>query len=202
VLSTPPPEPPPPSGRRAHGPTLDALLPLAYRELRRIARAHRKHRSAGDTLCTTALVHEAWLKLVRNRDTPFADRRHFLAVASRAMRQVIVDYARRRVAEKRGGGVSRLPLDELAGTARDPDPERQAVALLALDAALDRLDRVDPRVARVVELRFFAELPVEEVARTLEVSTATVKRDTRLARAFLGRELLDPRAPGGGPRAH
>jgi len=202
VPLTPAHDPPPPSGRGAHGSTVDALLPLAYRELRRIARAHRRHRSAGETLCTTALVHEAWLKLVRNRDTPFADRRHFLAVASRAMRQVIVDYARRRVAEKRGGGAFRLPLDALTGTPQEPDPERQAVALLALDAALDRLDRLDPRLARVVELRFFAELPVQEVARILDVSTATVKRDTRLARAFLGRELLDPRAPDGDPRAH
>lgn len=165
---------------------MDALLPLVYRELRRIARTHRRRGSAGETLCTTALVHETWLKLARRRGA-FTDRAHFLAVASRAMRQIVVDHARRRLAGKRGGPTPPVSLEEFDGL--PADVEAQAHAVLALDGALDGLARVDPRLVRVVELRFFAGIPVEEAADILQVSTATIKRDTRVARAFLAREL-------------
>jgi RNA polymerase sigma factor (TIGR02999 family) len=166
---------------------MDALVPLVYRELRRLARMHRRRGSPGETLCTTALVHETWLKLAGAGGGPFADRRHFFAVAARAMRQVVVDHGRRRLAGKRGGDALPISLAELGGSLADPGS--QARALVALDRALDGLGRIDPRLVRVVELRFFAGISVEEVADVLQVSTATIKRDTRVARAFLAREF-------------
>lgn len=166
---------------------MDTLLPLVYQELRRLARVHRRRLSASETLCTTALVHEAWLKLAGAGGGPFADRGHFLAVTSRAMRQIVVDHARRSLAGKRGGDAAPVSLDGLDGSLADPGD--QARAVLALDRALAGLARVDPRLVQVVELRFFAGIPVEEAADVLRVSTATIKRDTRVARAFLAREL-------------
>ncbi len=178
----------PPSRRPATpGVAMDVLLPLVYRELKRLARVHRRRRSPGETLSTTALVHETWLKLARSAGGPFADRDHFLSVASMAMRQVVVDHARRRMAEKRGGERVRVSLEALTGGSTDPD--RQAVAVLALDQALERLETLDPGLARLAELRFFGDAPVDDVARILGLSTATVKRHTRVARAFLAREL-------------
>jgi RNA polymerase sigma factor (TIGR02999 family) len=172
---------------------MDALLPLVYRELRRLARIHRRRGSASETLCTTALVHETWIKLAGAGSGPFTDRYHFFAVASRAMRQIVVDHARRRMAVKRGGDTPPISLEELDGALADP--ESQARAVIALDRALDGLARIDPRLVRVVELRFFAGIPVEDTADVLQVSTATIKRDTRVARAFLAREF-------GGTNAH
>jgi RNA polymerase sigma factor (TIGR02999 family) len=158
---------------------LDRLFPLVYHELR--DRAHRqlaRHRP-GDTLSTTALVHEAYLKLTDSAHQTYHDRVHFFAVASRAMRQILVDYARRSMAAKRSGGHAvSLDPDALA------DPGR-AEELLALDEALTQLEKVDERLARIVELRFFGGLSVEETADALGISPRTVKRDWRKARAFL-----------------
>ncbi|MGH7560896.1 MAG: sigma-70 family RNA polymerase sigma factor [Gemmatimonadales bacterium] len=158
---------------------LDRLFPLVYGELRE--RAHRQlaHRRPGDTLSTTALVHEGYLKLAGSSHQSYHDRIHFFAVASRAMRQILVDYARRATAAKRDGGraVSLEP-DRIGDPGRSEE-------LLALDEALDSLERLDPRLARTVELRFFGGLSVEETADVMEVSPRTVKRDWRKARAFL-----------------
>jgi RNA polymerase sigma factor (TIGR02999 family) len=158
----------------------DRLLPMVYAELH--GRAHRQLalRRPGDTLVTTALVHEAWLKLAGSAAQSWNDRIHFFAVASRAMRQILVDAARRKTAGKRGGGARALSLDpaDLA------TPDR-AEELVALDEALTRLAALDDRLARTVELRFFGGLSVEETAEALGVSPRTVKRDWRAARAFL-----------------
>jgi RNA polymerase sigma factor (TIGR02999 family) len=166
---------------------VDALMPAVYAELRMLAH-HQLGRIRRDaTLCTTAVVHEAYVKLVDQSRATIHDRKHFFTVAALAMRQIVVDYARRCAAQKRGGGAGRALIDELDGSA--VSLEAQASALVALDDALTRLSHVDDRLARVVELRFFGGLSVDEVAEALEVSTATVKRDTRTARAFLVREL-------------
>jgi RNA polymerase sigma factor (TIGR02999 family) len=141
----------------------------------------------GNTLDTTALVHEAYVKLADRSRPPFNDRRHFLSVAALAMRQIVVDYARERAAQKRGGAASHVALDEMSDSPIDVDA--QAMELVALDAALDRLASVDERLTRVVELRFFAGLSIDETAGVLDVSTATVKRDMRAARAFLHSEM-------------
>jgi RNA polymerase sigma factor (TIGR02999 family) len=158
---------------------LDRLFPLVYAELH--DRAHRQlaRRRPGDTLSTTALVHEAYLKLTDTAHQSYQDRVHFFAVASRAMRQILVDYARRMTAAKRGGGLAvSLDPDQLG------DPGR-AEELIALDEALARLEALDERLARNVEMRFFGGLSVEETAEALGVSPRTVKRDWRKARAFL-----------------
>ncbi|MEM0962731.1 MAG: ECF-type sigma factor [Bacteroidota bacterium] len=163
---------------------LDQLLPLVYDELRRIAHRHLGRGRSSDTIHTTALVHEAYLKLA-NGSNGASDRTHFFAVASTAMRHVLVDYARRRSAQKRGGGAYATTLDEghaLAVDARVDD-------VLALDEALTRLALLDQRLARVVEMRFFGGMDVDEVARALGVSDRTVKRDWRKARAVLQAEL-------------
>lgn len=166
---------------------LDALFPLVYQELQGLARHQLRRFRPGDTLNTTALVHEAYIKIVDQSRASFHDRKHFFTVAALAMRQIVVDYARRRAADKRGGGARHSLLDDLDGSA--VPVEAQAVALVRLDAALTRLGGLDERLVRVVELRFFAGVTVEEAAELLEISTATVKRDTRAARAFLVREM-------------
>jgi len=162
----------------------DQLFRLIYRDLH--ARAHRQlaRSRPGDTLSTTALVHETYLKLVGSTQQAYLDRGHFFAVAARAMRQILVDYARSRLAEKRGGGApsSTLEPEQLAGPQRSED-------LIALDEALIELSRLDERLAETVELRFFAGLSVEEVAEARGVSPRTVKRDWRKARAFLYRTI-------------
>jgi RNA polymerase sigma factor (TIGR02999 family) len=158
---------------------LDRLFPLVYRELHRRAHQQLAHRRPGDTLSTTALVHEAYLKLTGGAQQIYQDRVHFFAVASRAMRQILVDYARRTSAAKRGGGHP-ISLDPEAVA----DPGR-AEELVALDEALVQLEALDPRLAKTVELRFFGGLSVEESAEVLGVSPRTVKRDWRKARAFL-----------------
>lgn len=159
---------------------LDELFDIVYGELKR--RAHYQRAGAAPTLGTTALVHEVYLKLSGSgRD--WNDRTHFMRVAARAMRQILIDRARRRVAEKRGGGVRAVTLEEMAVAAESPDGA--ADVLMALDEALVRLARQSERLAQVVELRFFGGLSVEETAEALGVSPRTVKRDWRLARAFL-----------------
>lgn len=158
---------------------MDRLFPLVYREFHE--RAHRQlaHRRPGDTLSTTALVHETYLKLVGSSNQSYNDRIHFFAVASRAMRQILVDYARRASAHKRGSGQVVTLESEAIG-----NPDR-AEELVALDEGLEQLERLDPRLVRIVELRFFGGLSVEEAADALGISPRTVKRDWQKARAFL-----------------
>jgi len=163
---------------------LNALLPLVYEELRRVARRAMRRERPGQTLGATALVHEAWLRLSEARRLSPQDRAHFLAIAARVMRQILVERARARHAEKRGGHRQRITLDE----ALVPQTGR-ALDVLALDTALDNLAQLDPEQARVVELRFFGGMSVEETAEALAISPATVKRRWTIARAFLLREL-------------
>ena len=162
---------------------MDRLFARVYPELLALAHQVRRGR-AGETLDTTALAHEAWLKLAAGRPVEYQGPAHFRAVAARAMRQILVDSARRRVSQKRGGGDGPVTLeDDLLPSPLRPD------RILALDAALERLALVDERRARVVEHRFFGGLNAEEIAAVLGVSVATVERDWRAARAWLAVEL-------------
>jgi len=163
---------------------LAQLVPRVYDELRRIAHHHLRAERPGRTLQTTALVHEAYLRLVDTRRVRWESRAHFLSVAAQAMRRILVDAARARGARKRGGNAAVVSLDGAALLA----PQREA-SLVALDDALTALAEVDPRKSRVVELRYFGGLSVEETAAVLRVSPETVHRDWRVAKAFLLREL-------------
>lgn len=165
---------------------LDELFPLVYNDLRKRARAQLRHQPAGHTLTTTALVHETYLKLIAVERVSWQDRAHFLALASTAMRHVLVSYARRNRAAKRGSGRGTLSLDE-APVFTDAASDD----ILALDEALGRLAEVDDRLSRTVELRFFGGLTIEEAAEALGVAPNTVKRDWQKAKAWLGEELLD-----------
>ncbi|MFQ5524705.1 MAG: sigma-70 family RNA polymerase sigma factor [Thermoanaerobaculia bacterium] len=170
---------------------LNRLLPLVYGELRTLAHRQLKGNRGDASLNTTALVHEAYLKLVDQGRADWKDRRHFLAVAATAMRHLVIDHARRRTAQKRGGGTRHTLLDEgRIGI------EARAARLLALDEALENLAGLDGRLARLVELRFFGGLTVAESAGVLEVSEPTVKRDWRKAKALLYRTLNEDTAPG------
>lgn len=162
----------------------DRLVPLVYEDLRRIARRHLRRGRPGATLDTTGLVHEAYLKLVDQTRATWQDRGHFLAVSARAMRQVVIDHARRHAAEKRGGGERPVTYDD-ARVGVDEEAER----LLAVDRALDRLGEKNERLARVVECRFFAGLSEEETSAALGTSLRTVQRDWMRARAWLREEL-------------
>jgi RNA polymerase sigma factor (TIGR02999 family) len=159
-------------------------MPLVEAELRRLARSYMRRERRGHTLQTTALVNEAFLRLTDARSLEWQDRAHFLGIAARLMRRVLVDYARARGYRKRGGGACRVTLDE--GLVASPEPQLDVVAL---DRALEALAAVDARKTRVIELRFFGGLSVEETAEVLHVSTDTVKRDWRLAKLWLLREL-------------
>ncbi len=163
---------------------LEALLPLVEGELRRLARGYLARERKDHTLQTTALVNEAFVRLVDARSIPWQDRAHFLGIAARLMRRVLVDHARTRGYRKRGGDLQRVSLDEAMLVSRDLD-----VNLLALDRALDRLAEADPRKVRVIEMRFFGGLTVDETAEALQVSADTVKRDWRLAKLWLLRDL-------------
>ena len=164
---------------------LDRLFPLVYDELRERARHRLRSRRDGETLSTTALVHEAYLKLAGSEHASYNDRVHFFAVASRAMRQILVDHARQAATAKRSGGaVVDFDPDQIADAGR-------AEELIALDEALAMLERLDERLARIVELRFFGGLSVEESADALGISPRTVKRDWRKARAFLHTAIED-----------
>ncbi len=163
------------------------LMPLVYDELRRLAAGYLRRERPGQTLQATALVNEAFVRLSQERPQSFQNRTHFLAIAALSMRQILVQRARAKHAEKRGGGAERITLDEsMAGGPPVPD---EGIDVLALDEALTRLAAFDPQQARMVELRYFGGLTIEETAETLEISPATVKRQWTLARAWLRREL-------------
>jgi RNA polymerase sigma factor (TIGR02999 family) len=163
---------------------LERLVPLVEAELRRLARGYMGRERRGHTLQTTALVNEAYLRLTDARSVRWQDRAHFLGISARLMRRVLVDYARTRGYLKRGGGAERVTLNEALVASTDP-----ALDLVALDRALEALAKVDPRKSQIVELRFFGGLSVDETADVLHVSPDTVKRDWRLAKLLLLREL-------------
>jgi RNA polymerase sigma factor (TIGR02999 family) len=172
----------------------DALVPLVYDELRLLARRQRRRWHGDESLNTTALMHEAYLRLAHQSSPEWSSRPHFLAVASRAMRQVLLDYAKRRHAAKRGGAAKTVSLDEVeeALLAHDAFSDAHSEALLAVEEALCRLERHEPQHARVVECRFHGGLTIEDTAEALGISPATVKRRWALAQTWLYRELSRP----------
>jgi RNA polymerase sigma factor (TIGR02999 family) len=162
---------------------LEAILPLVYDELRRLARYHLRQQRPNHTLQTTALVHEAYLRLAHEKSLHVENRAHFLGIAAQLMRWILVDYERNRRAAKRGAGVTRLTLDQsIASPGRDVD-------LLALDEALDRLAKLDSQQSQIIELRYFGGLTIEDTSQFLGISAATVKRSWASARAWLLREM-------------
>ena len=163
---------------------LDKLMPIVYEELRRLAHRYMGHERAGHTLQTTALVNEAYLRLVNERGMNWQNRTHFFAVAAQIMRFILVDYARGHARAKRGGGAEQISLNDALVVSED-----RITDLLILDEALTRLAEFDQRKSRIAELRFFAGLTVEETAEVLSVSVETINRDWRLAKAWLHREL-------------
>jgi RNA polymerase sigma-70 factor, ECF subfamily len=166
------------------------LIPLIYNEMRRMAGAYLQRERPGHTLQATALVHEAYMRLAGGQQVPWQNRAHFFAVAAHVMRQVLVDHARRRLSGKRGGNARKVDIDAeaLIGAENIED-------VIALDEALDRLGQLDPRQSRLVELRFFAGLDMEQLAEVLGVSPTTVKREWRSAKAWLHGELTLPKSP-------
>ncbi len=164
----------------------ERLLPLVYDELRALADNFMRHQPAGHTLQPTALVHEAYVRLVGSRGVAWTGRSHFLAVAAKAMRRLLVDHARRRQADKRGGDWRQVTLEEALGPSKT-----NAVDLVALDDALRRLGQMSERQARIIELRFFGGLTIAETARALGCGTTTVEDDFVMAKAWLARELAD-----------
>jgi RNA polymerase sigma factor (TIGR02999 family) len=169
---------------RGNRSALNELLPLVYAELRRVAARQLRKERADHTLQATALVNEAYIRLVNQREVDWHNRAHFFGVAAEVMRRILVDHARRHAASKRGEGVRCVSIDE----ARDVSAANE-MPILALDHALDRLETVDEELARLVELRAFGGLTIEEAAHVLSVSPSTAKRDWRTAKAWLNREL-------------
>lgn len=163
---------------------LDSLIPLVYNELRRIAQHYLRNERPGHTLQGTALVHEAYVRMIEQDLPEWQNRAHFFAVAAQLMRQILVDHARAHRSDKRGGGVCNLALDEA-----DKDAFRVDIDIIALDDALKTLSAMDPQQGKVVELKFFGGLSIEDTAEVLGVSSSTVKRDWITARAWLHREL-------------
>jgi len=168
---------------------LQRLIPLVHDELRRVARRHMARERTEHTLQATALVNEAYMRLIDIRRVRWQNRAHFFAMSARLMRRILVDFARSRRYQKRGGGAQKVTLDEAIAVSPEPGSD-----LVALDEALTALAAVDPRKAQVVEMRFFGGLSVEETAEALHLSRDTVMRDWKLAKAWLLREL---KAPGG-----
>jgi len=164
---------------------LERLMPLVYGELRQLAERHFRKERRGHTLQPTAVVHEAYFRLIDQTRVTWKNRGHFLAIASQAMRRILIDHARGRGAEKRGGEVEKVTLDVAIAS---PEPSRE-VDILALDEALDRLKALDGTQAQIVELRFFGGLTIEETADVMETSPSSIKRDFRSAKAWLFREL-------------
>lgn len=171
---------------------LDKLTPLVYDELRRLARRYLRRERPGHSLQATALVHEAFLRLIDQQQTPWESRLHFFGIAAQLMRQILVEHAHSRRAAKRGGGALRLSLSQADAIFAERD-----VDLVALDDALNLLARIDPQKNRLVELRFFSGLTIGETAEALGVSPATVIRQWRLAKAWLYREIKKGEASGG-----
>jgi RNA polymerase sigma factor (TIGR02999 family) len=169
---------------------LDALLPLIYDELRRLAHRHLRNERPEHTLQSSALVHEAYLRLVGQDFPQWEGRSHFFAIAAQLMRQILVDYARRHRASKRGSGVCMLTLGDAEAL-----PQRKDVDVVALNDALNSLAEIDPRQSHVVELRFFAGLSLEETSEVMGIGTATVQRDWTAARAWLHREMSRRSSP-------
>jgi RNA polymerase sigma-70 factor, ECF subfamily len=164
--------------------SLDSLLPLVYKELRQLAAGYLRREKPGQTLQPTALVNEAYLRLLKDRPGRWQNRAHFCAIAAHSMRQILIERARARAAAKRGGPRHRVTLDDALVAGED-----RSIDLLALDEALERLAAIDPEQARLVELRFFGGLTVEETADAMNISPATVKRHWTIAKAWLSREL-------------
>ena len=164
--------------------SVDSLLPVVYQELRRLAANYLHHERPGQTLQPTALVHEAYMRLLKDKPGRWQNRAHFCAIAAHSMRQILIERARARHAQKRGGARQRITLDERLMPGGEP-----SVDLLALHDALERLAAFDPDQARLVELRFFGGLTVEETAEAMNISPATVKRHWTVASAWLAREL-------------
>lgn len=178
------------AARQGDGSASHRLVALVYDELRAMARGQLRRQRPGQTLDTTALVHEAYLRLVAHDGIAPQDRAHFFSVASLAMRHILVDAARRRVAKKRGGDDVRIPLEELRlGPNDEPDAETRAIEVLAVDRALTSLSALNERLSKLVELRFFAGLTEEETAEVMGTSERTVRRDWRKARAYLFQAL-------------
>jgi RNA polymerase sigma-70 factor (ECF subfamily) len=159
---------------------LDQLVPLVYPELRRLAKRHMAREDPAHTLQTSALINEAYLKLVDQKSVQWQNRAHFFAVAAQVMRHILVDHARTRNYAKRGGGALKLPLDEAA-----PLTEQRAAQLIALDDALSDLSSLDDRKSQIIELRFFGGLSLEETAEVMKISPSTVQREWRAAKAWL-----------------
>jgi RNA polymerase sigma factor (TIGR02999 family) len=170
--------------RNGDSQALNALLPLVYKELRRLARMQLQKERPDHTLQSAALVHEAYLRLIGLNPPQWESRTHFFAIAAQLMRQILVDYARRHRAAKRGGSVCKLSLDDVMAASPGKDLD-----VVALDDALNTLAKIDPRQSRVVELRFFAGLSLQEISEAMEIAPATVQRDWTAARAWLHREI-------------
>ena len=163
---------------------LDQLMPIVYDELRRQAARYLRRERAGHTLQTTALIHEAYVRLVDQRNVQWQNRAHFFGIAAQLMRRILVDHARTKKRAKRGGSGVRVSMSEVNAAVKGQDLD-----VVALDEALDRLEKIDAQQSRVVELRFFSGLTVEETAEVMGISPATVKRDWSMAKAWLHREL-------------
>ena len=161
---------------------LEELTPLVYRELRQLAASYLRKERQGNTLQPTALVHEAYIRLVHQRNPKWQDRRHFFGVAARLMRQILVEHARRRAAGKRAG--RRISLEDAVSFQRERSSD-----LVVLDNCLTALEKMDPRKCKAIELRYFAGLSMDEIAQTLDVSAVTVRRDLRMAEAWLHHEM-------------
>ena len=163
----------------------ERLMPLVYDELRRLAQGYLEGERGDHTLQATALVHEAYIRLVDWKNVSWQNRAHFFALAAQVMRRILVDYARAKKADKRGGGLTNLALEEAVGF-----PEQREIDLVALDDALKTLARLDPAQSRIVELRFFGGLTIEETAEAMRISPATVKREWTLAKALLHKTIV------------
>jgi RNA polymerase sigma factor (TIGR02999 family) len=164
---------------------LDQITPLIYRELRRIAASHLRRERSDHTLRPTELLHEAFLQLIRQQDQTWKNRAHFYGVAAHLMRHILVDHARAKGSEKRGGGVQKVALDEAVS-----ESASRPAQLIALDDALQELERLDPRKGQIIELRFFGGMSIEETAVATGISTSTVSREQRMSEAWLQRQML------------
>jgi RNA polymerase sigma factor (TIGR02999 family) len=169
---------------------LERLIPIVYQELRRLASNYLRKERSGHTLQTTALVHEAYIKLVNQKDVRWQNRAHFFAVAAQLMRQILVDYARRRVRAKRGGHATRLSMNESMSVSKE-----KALDYLVMDEALATLSEFDPTKSRIVELKIFCGLTNEEIAEVEHVSLSTVEREWRKAKAWLHRKFVQAQMP-------